>query len=68
MTVVLRDVAGHDWGWFMQSARMHLQPMGARCVVSRHRERTWLEPRGVHTFAPTRATRDWARIEEPASW
>ena len=68
MTVVLRDVAGHDWGWFTRSARMHLQPMGARCVVSRRRGRIWLETRGVHTFAPTRATRDWARIEEPAPW
>ena len=64
MTVVLYDVAGHDWGWFTRSARMHLQPMDARSVVSRRHARVWLETRGVRTFAPARKLRDWARIDE----
>jgi hypothetical protein len=51
MAVVLRNVAGHNWGWFSrEDQRMHLQTVDDGAREGRQRAKVWLEERGKRTF------------------
>lgn len=63
--VILRDVAGHDWGWFTRgwaqdfgtkfytSKRMHLQTMEKDACKSPDKVKVWLENKGQRIFELT---------------
>lgn len=51
MAVVLRNVAGHNWGWFSrEDERMHLQTVDKGSREKSTTVRIWLENKGKRTF------------------
>jgi hypothetical protein len=51
MSVVLRNVVHHNWGWFSrEDQRMHLQTVDDKSRVGKNKVRVWLETKGKRTF------------------
>lgn len=51
MAVRLRNVAGHDWGWYSrEDQRFHLQSVDAASRVGPRRVKVWLEDKGKRIF------------------
>jgi len=51
MEVLIRDVAGHNWGWFSkEDQRMHIQTVERGSLEGPTRVKVWLENRGKRTF------------------
>lgn len=51
MSVVLRNVAKHNWGWFSsEDERMHLQTVDPRSLKGAKKGKVWLENLGRRAF------------------
>jgi hypothetical protein len=51
MSIVLEDVAHHNWGWFSrEDQRMHLQTVDPKSIEGKNKTRVWLENKGKRTF------------------
>lgn len=51
MSVILRNVAGQNWGFFSnEDKRMHLQTVGGGSRSGRNKVKVWLEARGKRIF------------------
>jgi hypothetical protein len=68
MAVLIRNVAGHNWGWFSrEDERMHVQTVDTASMVGPAKAKAWLETRGRRTFEPTvmgaTSPKDWKKLE-----
>jgi hypothetical protein len=51
MAVLIRNVAGHNWGWFSQEdQRMHVQTVDKESLYAPRKVKAWLEARGKRVF------------------
>jgi hypothetical protein len=51
MPTLIRNVAGHNWGWFSQEdQRMHLQTVEAEARSGPNKAKIWLESKGKRIF------------------
>ena len=51
MPTLIRNVAGHDWGWFSrEDQRMHLQTVEEEARSGPGKTKVWLENKGKRTF------------------
>jgi len=62
MAVILRDVAGHNWGWFSrEDPRMHLQTVDLR---TKDTIKVWLETVGKRDFVLAKGTLEGKEYRE----
>jgi hypothetical protein len=53
MAVAIRNVAGHNWGWFSrEDERMHVQTVEPDALKGPKKAKAWLENRGRRVFEP----------------
>ena len=53
MAVVLRNVIGHNWGWFsLEDQRMHLQTVESGARSGPNEIKVWLESKGKRILEP----------------
>jgi hypothetical protein len=51
MAALLRDVAGHNWGWFSdEDERMHVQTVDEQALYAPKKVKFWLENQGRRIF------------------
>jgi hypothetical protein len=51
MSVYIRNVANHNWGWFSnEDQRMHIQTVDQKSIKGPTKIRIWLETKGKRTF------------------
>jgi hypothetical protein len=63
--ILLRDVAGHDWGWLScDDHRMHLQTLERGRLSGPNEIRVWLEDRGVRAFVLGRGALSQGELDE----
>jgi hypothetical protein len=67
MAVLIRNVAGHDWGWFSrEDPRMHVQTVDEGSLTGRNKSKAWLENRGRRVFEPADdklSGSDWKKLK-----
>lgn len=57
MAVQIRNVVGHDWGWFSrEDPRMHIQTVDEQARKGPNKVRVWLENKGKRTFEVSAGT------------
>jgi hypothetical protein len=63
--VLIRNVAGHDWGWLScEDNRMYLQTLERGALSGPNEVRVWLEERGVRAFVIARGELSRAEVDE----
>ncbi|MGA3123389.1 MAG: hypothetical protein ABSF69_21680 [Polyangiaceae bacterium] len=67
VTVLIRNVAGHDWGWFSrEDSRMHVQTVDEDSLKGPNKAKAWLETAGKRTFEPAGGKlsgSEWKKLE-----
>lgn len=64
MAVVLRNVAGHNWGWFSrEDERMHLQTVDGESRKGPKSAKVWLEERGKRICQAANGKIDLRKLE-----
>lgn len=67
MAVMIRNVAGHDWGWFSrEDLRMHVQTVEEDARTGPNKAKAWLEDKGTRTFEPALGKlsgSEWKKLE-----
>ena len=65
MAVVLRNVAGHNWGWFSrEDPRMHLQTVDDQTRSGHDSAKVWLEKRGKRICQPAAGKVDLRKLSQ----
>lgn len=67
MAVMIRNVAGHNWGWFSrEDPRMHVQTVDKDSLNGLNKSKAWLERKGSRIFEPavgTLTASEWKKLK-----